>query len=78
MPIVQFLYTESLEALSKNINGSDDVDDHAPRNCRYDGQAAVFGWKFQQKLAQTSWLITGAGAIGCELLKVVYFLDSSI
>jgi ubiquitin-activating enzyme E1 len=39
------------------------------RNNRYDGQAAVFGWKYQEALLRQRWFIVGAGAIGCELLK---------
>ena len=39
------------------------------RKSRYDGQAAVFGWAFQEALEQQHWFIVGAGAIGCELLK---------
>ena len=40
-----------------------------PRNNRYDGQAAVFGWPFQEALSKQKWFVVGAGAIGCELLK---------
>ena len=36
---------------------------------RYDGQIAVFGKDFQEKLGQQKWFVVGAGAIGCELLK---------
>ncbi len=38
---------------------------------RYSGQAAVFGWPFQEYLLKQKWFIVGAGAIGCELLKNV-------
>ena len=37
--------------------------------CRYDGQIAVFGKDFQEKIGQQKWFVVGAGAIGCELLK---------
>ena len=69
MPIVQFLYTQSLEALPMVQNP--DPDDYKPKQCRYDGQAAIFGWPFQELLAEQRWFIVGAGAIGCELHKVV-------
>ena len=36
---------------------------------RYDGQIAVFGADFQQKLGAQNYFVVGAGAIGCELLK---------
>ncbi|XP_023087289.1 ubiquitin-like modifier-activating enzyme 7 isoform X4 [Piliocolobus tephrosceles] len=40
------------------------------RGSRYDGQVAVFGAGFQEKLSRQHYLLVGAGAIGCELLKV--------
>ncbi|XP_058414807.1 ubiquitin-like modifier-activating enzyme 7 isoform X2 [Diceros bicornis minor] len=39
------------------------------RRCRYDGQIAVFGAGFQKTLSHQHYLLVGAGAIGCELLK---------
>lgn len=39
------------------------------RNSRYDGQIAVFGEDFQQKLGDLNYFLVGAGAIGCEMLK---------
>jgi hypothetical protein len=36
---------------------------------RYDGMIAIFGKDFQTKLTQQKYMIVGAGAIGCELLK---------
>ncbi|XP_068838031.1 ubiquitin-like modifier-activating enzyme 7 isoform X4 [Capricornis sumatraensis] len=39
------------------------------RRCRYDGQTAVFGADFQEKLSHQHYLLVGAGAVGCELLK---------
>lgn len=36
---------------------------------RYDGQIAVFGRQFQDKIANTKEFLVGAGAIGCEMLK---------
>ncbi|KAL3108665.1 hypothetical protein niasHT_019186 [Heterodera trifolii] len=72
-PLKQFLYTDSLEALPGADSTFDaaklGTNDCAPRNNRYDGQAAVFGWAFQEALQQQKWFIVGAGAIGCELLK---------
>ncbi|XP_060060629.1 ubiquitin-like modifier-activating enzyme 7 isoform X2 [Erinaceus europaeus] len=39
------------------------------RGCRYDGQIAVFGAGLQEELGHKHYLLVGAGAIGCELLK---------
>uniref|UniRef100_A0A7N5ZW35 E1 ubiquitin-activating enzyme n=1 Tax=Anabas testudineus TaxID=64144 RepID=A0A7N5ZW35_ANATE len=39
------------------------------RGTRYDGQIAVFGSAFQEKLERQKYFLVGAGAIGCELLK---------
>lgn len=35
------------------------------RGCRYDGQAAVFGWKYQNALFSQKWFVVGAG--GCQV-----------
>jgi ubiquitin-activating enzyme E1 len=51
--------------------------DCAPRGSRYDGQAAVFGWPFQEALGRQRWFLVGAGAIGCELLKARVFAFSN-
>ncbi|XP_026512826.1 ubiquitin-like modifier-activating enzyme 7 isoform X4 [Terrapene carolina triunguis] len=39
------------------------------RGSRYDGQIAVFGADFQERLGRQKYFVVGAGAIGCELLK---------
>ncbi|XP_043564560.1 ubiquitin-like modifier-activating enzyme 1 [Chiloscyllium plagiosum] len=39
------------------------------RGCRYDGQIAIFGAEFQEKLKMQKYFLVGAGAIGCELMK---------
>jgi len=68
MPIYQWLYFDALECLPED---SSDLNEEncAPSNSRYDGQVAVFGKGFQQKIAKQKWFVVGAGAIGCELLK---------
>lgn len=72
-PLKQWLYLDSDNALPGDWNLFDNgkltAEDCAPRNSRYDGQAAVFGWKYQEALFSQRWFIVGAGAIGCELLK---------
>lgn len=72
-PQQQFLYTHHLEALPGDYSSFDNdkitAEQCEPRNNRYDGQAAVFGWDFQEAIQRQRWFIVGAGAIGCELLK---------
>lgn len=66
-PIVQWLYFDSLESLPTSFKRSEELC--KPTNSRYDGQIAVFGKDFQDKLANTNEFLVGAGAIGCEMLK---------
>ncbi|XP_051986480.1 ubiquitin-like modifier-activating enzyme 1 [Xyrauchen texanus] len=71
-PLRQWLYFDALECLSDEEEGTEGVlteDDCAPRDSRYDGQIAVFGSAFQDKLKNQNYFLVGAGAIGCELLK---------
>ncbi|KAH8234400.1 hypothetical protein KR038_009109 [Drosophila bunnanda] len=65
-PIFQWLYYDALECLP--AEGVPEADAQ-PVGSRYDAQIAIFGKKFQEKLADSKWFIVGAGAIGCELLK---------
>ena len=66
-PIVQWLYFDSLESLPISVTRSEELC--KPLNTRYDGQIAVFGKEFQDKLANVKQFLVGAGAIGCEMLK---------
>ncbi|CAO3645147.1 unnamed protein product [Cunninghamella echinulata] len=66
-PIYQHLYFDALEALPKNSALNE--EQCAPIGSRYDGQIAVFGREFQEKIANTKEFLVGAGAIGCEMLK---------
>lgn len=69
-PISQHFYFDSLESLPEE-NGLDGIPvaERQPQGSRYDGQLAVFGSQFQDKLARANYFVVGAGAIGCELLK---------
>uniref|UniRef100_A0A674PK97 E1 ubiquitin-activating enzyme n=1 Tax=Takifugu rubripes TaxID=31033 RepID=A0A674PK97_TAKRU len=69
MPITQWLYFDSLECLSEEGDFMLTEEECAPRNCRYDGQIAVFGKNMQETLAKQRYFLVGAGAIGCELMK---------
>ena len=66
-PVVQWLYFDSLESLPTSVKRSEELC--KPINSRYDGQIAVFGKDFQEKLANINEFLVGAGAIGCEMLK---------
>merc|ERR1711977_110972 len=46
-------------------------EDVQPSGSRYDGQIVVFGQKFQQKLEKLNAFVVGAGALGCEFLKLL-------
>ncbi|KAI9799799.1 MAG: E1 ubiquitin-activating protein [Sarcosagium campestre] len=66
-PIEQWLYFDSLESLPSNSTRSE--ENCKPLGSRYDGQIAVFGKEFQDKLSNVNEFLVGAGAIGCEMLK---------
>ena len=66
-PIVQWLYFDSLESLPESVQRSEETC--KPLGTRYDGQIAVFGKDFQEKIANMKEFLVGAGAIGCEMLK---------
>lgn len=66
-PIQQWLYFDSLESLPTSFQRSEELC--KPIGSRYDGQIAVFGKDFQEKIAATNEFLVGAGAIGCEMLK---------
>jgi ubiquitin-activating enzyme E1 len=66
-PIIQWLYFDSLESLPQSVTRSEETC--KPLGTRYDGQIAVFGKEFQEKIASLNTFLVGAGAIGCEMLK---------
>lgn len=66
-PVVQWLYFDSLESLPASVQRSEELC--KPTGSRYDGQIAVFGKDFQEKIANINEFLVGAGAIGCEMLK---------
>jgi len=65
-PMVQHLYFDSLESLPAILPSEQECQ---PTGSRYDGQIAVFGKTFQEKVANHRQFLVGAGAIGCEMLK---------
>jgi len=68
-PLTQWLYFDAEEALPGDGEALLPAAETAPRGTRYDGQAAVLGWALQEKLLSLNYLLVGAGAIGCEMLK---------
>lgn len=67
-PLLQHMYVDVLEALPKEVPSLPESE-FAPVGSRYDGQIAVFGKKFQERIANTREFLVGSGAIGCEMLK---------
>lgn len=65
-PMLQHFYFDSLESLPDTLPTEADCQ---PLGTRYDGQIAVFGKSFQDKIANHRQFLVGSGAIGCEMLK---------
>jgi ubiquitin-activating enzyme E1 len=66
-PIKQWFYFDSLESLPTSCARTEELC--KPIGSRYDGQIAVFGKEYQDKIANVKQFLVGAGAIGCEMLK---------
>ena len=66
-PVSQWLYFDALESLPASSQRSE--ESCKPLGTRYDGQIAVFGKEYQDKIANNTQFLVGAGAIGCETLK---------
>ncbi|KAM9859899.1 ubiquitin-like modifier-activating enzyme 1 [Aulostomus maculatus] len=72
MPLQQWLYFDALECLPETEEEEDQLaktNSFSAKGTRYEGQIAVFGSQFQEKLGRQKYFLVGAGAIGCELLK---------
>jgi ubiquitin-activating enzyme E1 len=63
-PITQWLHLDFFKSLPKG------EADREPRNTRYDDQILVFGNELQEKLTKQKLFLVGAGALGCELIKL--------
>uniref|UniRef100_A0A8C1TDW8 Ubiquitin-activating enzyme E1 n=1 Tax=Cyprinus carpio TaxID=7962 RepID=A0A8C1TDW8_CYPCA len=57
MPIMQWLYFDAVECLPEAEDAVLTEEECAPRNCRYDGQIAVFGSKLQELLAKQRYFL---------------------
>ena len=73
-PIFQFFYFDSIESLGEDMPEAEDCQ---PIGSRYDGQIVVFGRKFQEKLEKLNAFVVGAGALGCEFLKLLAMMGVS-
>ncbi|KAF8974646.1 ubiquitin activating enzyme [Flammula alnicola] len=65
-PTFQHMYFDSLESLPNVLPSEEECQ---PVGSRYDGQIAVFGKTFQEKISNHRQFLVGSGAIGCEMLK---------
>eukprot|EP00286_Rhodomonas_abbreviata_P025957 CAMPEP_0181313380 /NCGR_PEP_ID=MMETSP1101-20121128/14216_1 /TAXON_ID=46948 /ORGANISM="Rhodomonas abbreviata, Strain Caron Lab Isolate" /LENGTH=774 /DNA_ID=CAMNT_0023420327 /DNA_START=120 /DNA_END=2440 /DNA_ORIENTATION=+ len=65
-PIKQWMVFDAVECLPAERLPAEEYE---LTGSRYDGQIAVFGKTFQQKLLGLNYFLVGAGAIGCEMLK---------
>ncbi|KAF8165027.1 ubiquitin activating enzyme [Crassisporium funariophilum] len=65
-PTFQHMYFDSLESLPETLPSEAECQ---PTGSRYDGQVAVFGKVFHEKLTNHRQFLVGSGAIGCEMLK---------
>ena len=65
IPINQWLWFDFFETLGNNLNY-----DRRRINSRYDEQIAIFGQNIQNKLSKLNIFLIGAGALGCEFLKI--------
>lgn len=72
-PIYQWLYFDGSSCFTKEMKGNNTKSQYLyyQGSSRYDSQIAVFGRKFQDVISNINAFIVGAGAIGCELLKIL-------
>lgn len=73
-PIDQWFWVDFSETVPPF--NSEEVD-RSPLNSRYDEQIAVYGRKIIEKLSELNVFIVGAGALGCEFLKIFSLMGIS-
>ncbi|OMJ81381.1 hypothetical protein SteCoe_18172 [Stentor coeruleus] len=69
-PLQQWLHIDFFEILSDNV-------DRTLHNSRYDDQIALIGNEIHNKLAASHSFLVGAGALGCEFLKLYALMGIS-
>lgn len=72
-PLRQWLHYETFDALPDSVEGLDRV----PTGCRYDDIISIWGKEFMQKLSEQKVFMIGAGALGCEYLKMFALMGLS-
>ena len=67
-PLHQCFYFDSVESLPdpKTLT----AEECAPEGSRYDAQIACFGKKMQREIERKKVFLVGAGALGCEFIKI--------
>jgi len=66
-PIKQWFYFDATETLP---TADLPPEEFQPVGSRYDGQIVVYGRSLQEQIKQLNFFLVGAGAIGCETLKI--------
>ncbi|XP_033720875.1 ubiquitin-like modifier-activating enzyme 7 isoform X4 [Tursiops truncatus] len=69
MPLDQWLYFDALDCLPEDEEPFPNPEDYAPRDCRYDGQIAVFGAGFQEKLSHQRYLLRPKAEVAAEAAR---------
>lgn len=69
MPIIQWLYFESVESVNSEKPSNNLMFRESEDLCRYNSQVKIFGRDIQSKISNSKIFVVGAGAIGCEHLK---------
>ena len=69
-PLQQWLHLDFFEVLATDV-------DRTPRNSRYDDQIALIGRQTHDKIASSHSFLVGAGALGCEFLKLYALMGVS-
>jgi ubiquitin-activating enzyme E1 len=70
-PIQQWLHIDFFEIIP-------DSADWSPRNSRYDDQIAIIGNEIHNKISSSRSFLVGAGALGCEFLKLYALMGVSV
>jgi ubiquitin-activating enzyme E1 len=76
-PLDQWMFLDASSCLPYNDQLPTESDTQ-PLGTRYDGQIAVFGLEYQKKLAATNAFIVGAGALGCEYIKLLCMMGVGV
>uniref|UniRef100_A0A8C1TFB1 Ubiquitin-activating enzyme E1 n=1 Tax=Cyprinus carpio TaxID=7962 RepID=A0A8C1TFB1_CYPCA len=75
MPIMQWLYFDAVECLPEAEDAVLTEEECAPRNCRYDGQIAVFGSKLQELLAKQRYFLMIMPCQLCSCTMLAFSLE---